>query len=186
MPTAQALLFPLNINLFLVLCLYNASCPLLYLLPTSWPSIRLLLDAPPFPVVSAAAERGVAFLALSDMATSLASLGFGPGFESCLPAIAAQIQETIAASRGVKKPSRAVQCPEALDCVGSLSQALGTLWLPYAAQLLDAMMLTGLSPGLVSALMQVLLLSKQIIKSLMLDAGDVPPLCWMLAMRLLK
>lgn len=39
-----------------------------------------------------AGERGVAFSALSDMATSLAALGFGPGFEACLPAIAAQIQ----------------------------------------------------------------------------------------------
>lgn len=36
--------------------------------------------------------------------------------------------------------------------MGSLSRALGGLWRPYAAQLLDAMTLTGLSPMLVDAL----------------------------------
>ena len=88
------------------------------------------------------------------MAASLASLGFGPGFEVCLPSIAAQIQETLTAVRGARRVKEA-QCPEALHCVGAMARALGALWKPYVQQLLDAMMLTGLSGTLVASLTAV-------------------------------
>lgn len=37
-------------------------------------------------------ERGAAFGALADMATSLAAVGCAGGFKDCLPAIAAQVR----------------------------------------------------------------------------------------------
>lgn len=40
-------------------------------------------------------ERGAAFSALADMATSLASVGCASGFQACLPAIASQIRDCI-------------------------------------------------------------------------------------------
>ncbi len=46
-------------------------------------------------------------------------------------------------------------CPACLQCVGALSQALGSLWRPYAQQLLEAMILTGLSDTLVASLQDV-------------------------------
>ena len=42
-----------------------------------------------------------------------------------------------------------------LQCVGTLSRALGSLWKPHAQALLESMMLTGLSDILVSSLTQV-------------------------------
>ena len=45
--------------------------------------------------------------------------------------------------------------PEALVCVGALSQALHGLWRPYAQQLLEPMALTGLSEALVASLAAV-------------------------------
>ena len=48
-------------------------------------------------------------------------------------------------------------CPEALQCVGVLSFALEHSWEHLVSQLLETMMLTGLSEVLVEALTQVLI-----------------------------
>lgn len=40
-------------------------------------------------------ERGAAFGALADMATSLAAVGCAGGFKDCLPAIAAQVRGAV-------------------------------------------------------------------------------------------
>lgn len=44
---------------------------------------------------------------------------------------------------------------EALQCVGTLASALGPMWKPYALQLVEPMMLTGLSETLVGAVRKV-------------------------------
>jgi len=113
-------------------------------------------------------ERGAAFGALADMATSLAAVGCAGGFKDCLPAIAAQVRDAVAprggpgaalgissqkmAAGGGKAVAGGGPVPEALVCVGALSQALQGLWKPYVQQLLEAMMLTGLSETLIRSL----------------------------------
>lgn len=60
-----------------------------------------------------------------------------------------QVKEAVAApARGRKGAT----CPEALQCVGVLAEALRGAWKPYAAALIEPMILTGLSPTLVMAL----------------------------------
>eukprot|EP00878_Enallax_costatus_P043922 GHUV01052035.1.p1 GENE.GHUV01052035.1~~GHUV01052035.1.p1 ORF type:complete len:162 (-),score=36.05 GHUV01052035.1:130-615(-) len=85
-------------------------------------------------------ERGTAFAALADMAGSLAAVGCQEGFEPYLPAIAAQLRESLAV-RTKGKPGSNVT--EALQCVGVLASALHVSWQPFAQQLLDCMMHTG-------------------------------------------
>ncbi|KIY91702.1 FKBP12-rapamycin complex-associated protein [Monoraphidium neglectum] len=114
-------------------------------------------------------ERGAAFGALADMATSLAAVGCAGGFKDCLPAIAAQVRDAVAprggpgsglaitaqklgAAGGKPAAGGGGPVPEALVCVGALSQALQGLWKPYVQQLLEAMMLTGLSETLIRSL----------------------------------
>lgn len=48
-----------------------------------------------------------------------------------------------------------VPCSEALTCVGVLAEALHDSWKPHAAGLLEGMVLSGLSQGLVDALTKV-------------------------------
>lgn len=68
--------------------------------------------------------------------------------EPVLPRLAEQLREAVAATRGRKGAS----CPEALQCVGVLAEALHAAWKPYAAALIEPMILNGLSPTLVLAL----------------------------------
>ncbi|EFJ44271.1 target of rapamycin, growth-regulatory PI3K-like protein kinase [Volvox carteri f. nagariensis] len=90
-------------------------------------------------------ERGAAFAALADMAAALAR------------PIYAAIREALSvppAARAAARP-RPATCPEALQCVGMLAVALGPLCRPYAAALIESMVLTGISEVLVSSLTQV-------------------------------
>nr|ABB13529.1 target of rapamycin kinase [Chlamydomonas reinhardtii] len=94
-------------------------------------------------------ERGAAFAALADMAAALA--------RGCLSPIYVAIREALSAppaARAAARP-RPATCYEALQCVGMLAVALGPLWRPYAAALVEAMVLTGVSEVLVQALTQV-------------------------------
>ncbi|GBG00672.1 target of rapamycin kinase [Raphidocelis subcapitata] len=114
-------------------------------------------------------ERGAAFGAIADMATSLAAVGCAGGFRDCLPAIAAQVRDAVAprggpggalssstpklaSAAGGKGGVGGGPVPEALSCVGALSQALQGLWKPYASALLESMVMTGLSETLVRSL----------------------------------
>lgn len=79
------------------------------------------------------------------------------GFEGCLQPIYAAIREALSvppAARAAARP-RPATCPEALQCVGMLAVALGPLWRPYAAALIESCVLTGVSEVLVAALTQV-------------------------------
>jgi hypothetical protein len=58
-------------------------------------------------------------------------------------------------SRAHSFPQVRQNCPEALQCVGALAKALVKSWEPYVQQLLEHMMLTGLSEVLVTALKDV-------------------------------
>ncbi|KAG2481851.1 hypothetical protein HYH03_019185, partial [Edaphochlamys debaryana] len=104
-------------------------------------------------------ERGAAFAALADMAAGLAKVNCAAGFEGCLQPIYAAIREALSvppAARAAARP-RPAACPEALQalqCVGMLAVALGPLWRPYAAALVEACVLTGISDTLVQALTQ--------------------------------
>eukprot|EP00878_Enallax_costatus_P008272 GHUV01008648.1.p1 GENE.GHUV01008648.1~~GHUV01008648.1.p1 ORF type:complete len:2405 (+),score=620.50 GHUV01008648.1:939-7217(+) len=86
------------------------------------------------------------------MAGSLAAVGCQEGFEPYLPAIAAQLRESLAV-RTKGKPGSNVT--EALQCVGVLASALHVSWQPFAQQLLDCMMHTGPSQNLVQALSDI-------------------------------
>ncbi|GIL87381.1 hypothetical protein Vretimale_1690 [Volvox reticuliferus] len=102
-------------------------------------------------------ERGAAFAALADMAAALARVNCAAGFEGCLQNIYAAIREAVSvppAARAAARP-RPATCPEALQCVGMLAVALGPLCRPYAAALIEPMVLTGISEVLVSSLTQV-------------------------------
>lgn len=99
-------------------------------------------------------ERGVGFSAIAEMAICLARVDCADGFESCLPAIAKEIKDTMT-PRKDRAGSRSAQCPEALECVGSLSTALNKVWRPYAQQLLESMISTGLTKTLVESLKKV-------------------------------
>ncbi|GIL44136.1 hypothetical protein Vafri_1666 [Volvox africanus] len=102
-------------------------------------------------------ERGAAFAALADMAAALARVNCAAGFEGCLQNIYAAIREALSvppAARAAARP-RPATCPEALQCVGMLAVALGPLCRPYAATLIEPMVLTGISEVLVSSLTQV-------------------------------
>ncbi|PNW79096.1 hypothetical protein CHLRE_09g400553v5 [Chlamydomonas reinhardtii] len=102
-------------------------------------------------------ERGAAFAALADMAAALARVNCAAGFEGCLSPIYVAIREALSAppaARAAARP-RPATCYEALQCVGMLAVALGPLWRPYAAALVEAMVLTGVSEVLVQALTQV-------------------------------
>ncbi|GLC61314.1 hypothetical protein PLESTB_001742500 [Pleodorina starrii] len=102
-------------------------------------------------------ERGAAFAALADMAAALARVNCAAGFEGCLQPIYASIREALSvppAARAAARP-RPATCPEALQCVGMLAVALGPLCRPYAAALIESMVLTGISEVLVSSLTQV-------------------------------
>jgi len=97
-------------------------------------------------------ERGAAFAAIADMSVALMSIGCVSVFDANLPAIAMHIRESLTAAAKLKPR---VTCPEALQCVGVLSFALERNWEPLVAQLLETMMLTGLSEVLVESLTQV-------------------------------
>ena len=64
-----------------------------------------------------------------------------------LPRVADQIKEAISV-KGRARPN----CPEALQCVGVLAQALGPVWKAEATSLVPPMMSTGLSQPLVKTL----------------------------------
>ena len=68
--------------------------------------------------------------------------------EAVLPRAAEAVRDALAVPRGRAR----AQCPEALRCVGVLAAALHAPWRPYAAQLIEPMILTGLSPTLVESL----------------------------------
>ncbi|GAX78992.1 hypothetical protein CEUSTIGMA_g6432.t1 [Chlamydomonas eustigma] len=96
-------------------------------------------------------ERGAAFAAIADMCAATKEMACGAIFESKLPEIAMHIRESIVLPK--QKPR--IVCPEAIQCVGVLSLAIGRSWEILVQQLLEAMMLTGLSEVLVVALTQV-------------------------------
>jgi hypothetical protein len=60
--------------------------------------------------------------------------------------------QKMAASGGKSMAGGGGPVPEALVCVGALAQALQGIWKPYVQQLLEAMMLTGLSETLIRSL----------------------------------
>ncbi|KAH7427560.1 hypothetical protein KP509_10G049200 [Ceratopteris richardii] len=86
------------------------------------------------------AERGSGFLALGEMADAV-----GSELEEYLPHVTGFLREAIAPKRG--KPSM-----EALECIGSLSKAMGPAMEKHVRGLLDAMFVCGLTPTLVKAL----------------------------------
>ncbi|DBA66640.1 TPA: hypothetical protein ACH3X2_002209 [Trebouxia sp. C0005] len=92
-------------------------------------------------------ERGVGFTALGEMAMSLAKVGAHSVMGPLLPRVADQIKEAISV-KGRARPN----CPEALQCVGVLAQALGSTWKTEATSLVQPMMSTGLSQPLVKTL----------------------------------
>lgn len=67
-----------------------------------------------------------------------------------LPRVTDQIKEAISV-KGRARPN----CPEALQCVGVLAQALGPIWKAEATSLVPPMMSTGLSQPLVKTLQVV-------------------------------
>uniref|UniRef100_A0A7R9YR22 Serine/threonine-protein kinase TOR n=1 Tax=Chlamydomonas euryale TaxID=1486919 RepID=A0A7R9YR22_9CHLO len=96
-------------------------------------------------------ERGSAFAAIAEMAGALSHVGCQSVFEGCMHAIMLQIRDSI----GLSKSKVRVGCLEALMCVGALAKALKKSWEPCVTQLLEGMMLTGLSETLVRALQDV-------------------------------
>ncbi|MEW5308376.1 MAG: hypothetical protein WDW38_000344 [Sanguina aurantia] len=113
-------------------------------------------------------ERGAAFSAIADMACALSAVGCAQGFDGCLQPISYAIREALATRLKSKG-----QCPEALQCVGSLSQALGQLWKPYAATLIEPMVQTGLSETLVVALTQIATALPELLESIQYQALDL-------------
>ena len=80
------------------------------------------------------------------------------GTTSCLPLLKIGMYDRImgqfmSCATHLGKPK--LQCPEALQCVGALAKALGQQWRPYAQQLIEPMVSTGLSDTLVEALREV-------------------------------
>lgn len=59
------------------------------------------------------------------------------------------------------------------QCVGSLSQALGHLWKPYAATLIEPMVQTGLSETLVVSLTQMATALPELLESIQREALDL-------------
>ena len=87
------------------------------------------------------------FTALGEMAMALAKVGAHSVMGPLLPRVADQIKEAISV-KGRARPN----CPEALQCVGVLAQALGSTWKTEATSLVQPMMSTGLSQPLVKTL----------------------------------
>ncbi len=87
------------------------------------------------------------FTALGEMAMALAKVGAHSVMGPLLPRVADQIKEAISV-KGRARPN----CPEALQCVGVLAQALGSTWKTEATSLAQPMMSTGLSQPLVKTL----------------------------------
>lgn len=78
---------------------------------------------------------------------ALSKVGAQPVMGPLLPRVADQIKEAISV-KGRARPN----CPEALQCVGVLAQALGPVWKAEATSLVAPMMSTGLSQPLVKTL----------------------------------
>ncbi len=78
---------------------------------------------------------------------ALAKVGAQSVMGPLLPRVADQIKEAISV-KGRARPN----CPEALQCVGVLAQALGSTWKIEATSLVQPMMSTGLSQPLVKTL----------------------------------
>ncbi len=78
---------------------------------------------------------------------ALAKVGAHSVMGPLLPRVADQIKEAISV-KGRARPN----CPEALQCVGVLAQALGSTWKTEATSLVQPMMSTGLSQPLVKTL----------------------------------
>ena len=78
---------------------------------------------------------------------ALSKVGAQPVMGPLLPRVADQIKEAISV-KGRARP----HCPEALQCVGVLAQALGPTWKIEATSLVQPMMSTGLSQPLVKTL----------------------------------
>lgn len=87
------------------------------------------------------------FTALGEMAMALAKVGAQSVMGPLLPRVGDQIKEAISV-KGRARPN----CPEALQCVGVLAQALGSTWKSEATSLVQPMMSTGLSQPLVKTL----------------------------------
>ncbi|KAK9806315.1 hypothetical protein WJX72_010074 [[Myrmecia] bisecta] len=98
-------------------------------------------------VLKTPGERGAGFMALGDMAMALVAVGCGAQLGPVLPKVADQIREAITV-KGRSRPGAA----DALQCVGVLAVALRGQWKPYAAELIEPMIHTGLSETLVQAL----------------------------------
>ena len=92
------------------------------------------------------------FTALGEMAMALAKVGAQSVMGPLLPRVADQIKEAISV-KGRTRPN----CPEALQCVGVLAQALGSTWRNEATSLVQPMMSTGLSQPLVKTLQVICL-----------------------------
>lgn len=69
------------------------------------------------------------------------------GLEDILPLVAAQIREAVLVARNARE-----LCPEAIKCCGQLAQAVGPPWGPFAQELVEPMLCTGLSEVLVESL----------------------------------
>ena len=83
---------------------------------------------------------------------ALAKVGAQSVMGPLLPRVADQIKEAISV-KGRTRPN----CPEALQCVGVLAQALGSTWRNEATSLVQPMMSTGLSQPLVKTLQVICL-----------------------------
>lgn len=97
--------------------------------------------------LTAAIMGRAGFTALGEMAMALAKVGAQSVMGPLLPRVGDQIKEAISV-KGRARPN----CPEALQCVGVLAQALGSTWKSEATSLVQPMMSTGLSQPLVKTL----------------------------------
>eukprot|EP00798_Chlamydomonas_sp_ICE-L_P022752 gene22752-29919_t len=97
-------------------------------------------------------ERGSAYTAIAEMSAALANAHCALAFEPHVQNIAMQMKETIGPKQ---KTGARASCPEALHCAGVLAKSLGSMWKSTASQLIDPMMLTGMSEVLVVALIQI-------------------------------
>ena len=117
--------------------------------PWLWVSlVQFFFFTSMIPVASFTILNPVAgFTALGEMAMALSKVGAQPVMGPLLPRVADQIKEAISV-KGRARPN----CPEALQCVGVLAQALGPVWKAEATSLVAPMMSTGLSQPLVKTL----------------------------------
>ncbi|TMW61633.1 hypothetical protein Poli38472_010696 [Pythium oligandrum] len=101
---------------------------------------------------STPSERGIAFLALGKMGRAI-----GRHMLPHLPPIVKLVKESLAqtTTKGKRRAKNKLYCIETLTCVADLSKSLKEEFEPYLVDLLEIMMLSGLSDELIDALAEI-------------------------------